>query len=258
MVCGAFLFSGIPIFIPESCLLFISGLSARHQERIRKMNELFDAFTRKLSDFDSAKDYLYIRAVNYDRSRKRIESTFYRRYSDIALVLYMKGPDSPTGFFTAAIPSSIAASWTVPLDTVWDQAMKNTFLLSPPRYYNFIRCLNDPSYPGEDFMDPDSFQGFSSDMNAVCITSEHKTGGAVSVFLPGVAKRIRDLLGEDFLIVFTSAHEAMIHPLYSVEPSALKEILKNMVEDGTIPEEDFLSNHVFRYDSDTDDIRNVL
>ena len=222
------------------------------------MKELFDAFTRKLSDFESAKDYLFIRAVNFDRSKTLIKSAFYRRYSDIALVMYMKGPDSPTGFYTTAIPSDVVASWPVSLDTVWDQAMMNTFLLSPPRYYNFIRCLSDPEYPGEDFMDPESFQGFSDDLSAICITSVFKTGGAASIFLPGVAKRICQLIGGEFLIAFTSIHESMIHRIGSADPESLREILNNMLEDGTIPEKEFLSSHIFSYHSDTDTIETVL
>ena len=40
-----------------------------------------------------------------------------------------------------------------------------------------------------------------------CLSTARRTNGAVAIFLPGVAKRLADLMDADFYMVFTSIHE---------------------------------------------------
>lgn len=80
-----------------------------------------------------------------------------------------------------------------------------------------------------------------------CLSTSIRTNGAVAVFLPDVAQRIADLMDDDFYIVFTSVHEAMIHPKRMFCPEDLERILKETLKEAT-PDEDFLSDEIYYYD----------
>ena len=60
------------------------------------------------------------------------------------------------------------------------------------------------------------------------------------VFLPGVAKRLADLMNADFYLVFTSIHEVMIHNVNISYPEDLEIVLRDTIQEAT-PEEDFLT-----------------
>ena len=73
-----------------------------------------------------------------------------------------------------------------------------------------------------------------------------RTNGAAAIFLPGVARRLSELLGSDLYLVFTSVHEVMVHNADVVYPEDLKEVLSDTLEKAT-PEEDYLTSSIYRY-----------
>lgn len=89
-----------------------------------------------------------------------------------------------------------------------------------------------------------------------CLSTAERTNGAVAVFLPGVAKRLGELLGSGFYIVFTSIHEAMIHSENSADLEGLKTVLKDTVEAAT-PKEDVLTLNIYYYDRESGEISMV-
>ena len=83
-----------------------------------------------------------------------------------------------------------------------------------------------------------------------CLSTARRTNGAVAIFLPGVAKRLADLMDADFYMVFTSIHEVMIHNEKSADPEELKKVLEDTVNE-TTPPEDFLTYQIYHYDLET-------
>lgn len=77
--------------------------------------------------------------------------------------------------------------------------------------------------------------------------SQHRkrTNGAAAIFLPGVARRLAELLESDLYLVFTSIHEVMVHSTDKVYPEELKEVLLDTVKKAT-PEEDYLTSSIYR------------
>ena len=133
--------------------LFTSGLSARHHERIKIMKKIIEEFSRKFSSYESAKDSLYVKAVNSGRCKGRLSSSCCEMYADIALVLYLKSDSSSSGFYSAHVPPKILTAWSVERTQVWNQALLNSLILFPPRYYSLMKMFTVPGYEGEDFMD---------------------------------------------------------------------------------------------------------
>ena len=88
-------------------------------------------------------------------------------------------------------------------------------------------------------------------------TITNQINGAVAIFLPGVAKRLGEMMGNDLYIAFTSMHEAAIHNCEKVYPETIRESLKDLNRE--MPsDDDFLSEKVYYYNRGKDRIEVVL
>ena len=136
-------------------------------------------------------------------------------------------------------------------------AMENTYRLFPPRLFNW---LDVERFEDEDygiFMERDSGVRMDGGACATFVTTKSQINGAVAIFLPGVAKRLGEMMGNDLYIAFTSMHEAAIHNCEKVYPETIRESLKDLNRE--MPsDDDFLSGKVYYYNRGKDRIEVVL
>ena len=208
-----------------------------------------DQVSEAVSSYEKARENLFIRLLNYDRERRKLENMIYRRTGDIALVLYLRVKESEDCLTSARISRNVVQAWGRDEREVFRNALLNTYYLAPPRAYHWEKLLKDPCYEGENFMDILHPCRLSTDPCGNCISTKKKTNGAVSIFLPGVAQRIADLLQDDLYLAFTSIHEVMVHSVRTVELADLQSVLTSTIQEST-PEQDFLTSHIYRYDRD--------
>ena len=216
-------------------------------ESIRNMrnNDVLDKIA-SLKEYDSIREDLFVRLINLEKYHHELEHAVYREIGDIALVLYLRISDHNGCLTSMKIRQSMLLDWNLTPDEAIDRALLNTYLLYPPRIFYFEKLLTDPNYTGENFMNLCADFHLKEEYMGNCLSCEKKTNGAISIFLPGVARRIGQLLENDFYIVFTSVHEVMIHDEDSVDPDDLRRILRDTIQEGT-PEEDFLSFRIYHY-----------
>ena len=171
----------------------------------------------------------------------------YKEVDGIACVLYMKVGQRDGCISSMKIHKASLADWGMDEDEAYENALANTYFLTPPRIYKWECLLFNPNYEGDDFMDMNYEENIVERNAGSCLSTSIRTNGAVAVFLPDVAQRIADLMDDDFYIVFTSVHEAMIHPKRMFCPEDLERILKETLKEAT-PDEDYLSDEIYYYD----------
>lgn len=203
-----------------------------------------------LHSYEAARGDLFIRLLNLERHEKGLSHAIYRTVGDIALVLYMRMGNIGGCPTNMKITRETADKWNVDAETVFQNALLNTFSISPPRIYCWEKLIFDENYDGENFMSPLSDFQLRKDAVGNCLSTSSRTNGAVAVFLPGVARRLSELLGHSFYMAFTSIHEVMIHNDTQVEPDELREVLKETIRE-TTPASDVLSLKIYHYDKDT-------
>lgn len=182
---------------------------------------------RNLGDYDCTAPKLFMRCI----SMKQIEGMgdlIYRQIFDIALVLYAVLKDDGINFSSTKIPRKIFEKWERTEEEVLEAALIQTHILFPPRIYNWMKDTYPPSYHVGVFMNPANQVRLSKGIAGNCLTNTRQLNGASVVFYPGVAERIAQLLKDDFYIVFTSIHEAMIHGIQDVSLSAVHSSLQEV------------------------------
>lgn len=201
---------------------------------------------QKLHDYEKIRSDLFIRLLNLDKNKEKLKKSVYRTVGDIALVLYIKMGSFNGVASSLKVTREMAAEWGKECNTVFENALMNTFLITPPRIFQWEKLLIVPDYSGDPFMDGISGLKLSKGPIGNCLSTSERTNGAVAAFLPGVADRLASLMGGGYYLVFTSIHEVMIHSKESADPEDLKRVLKETVEEATL-EEDFLTYKIYQY-----------
>ncbi len=250
--------------IMEVCALYVQDLYREYQngwsmeEIVREIVERLDAIarsecfqrSRNLEDYDKIKEDLFIRLLNIEKNQVELEECIYRTIGVIALVLYARMGELNGSSASIKIKRHMLEKWEQEPKQVFEEALLNTYFISPPRIYCWEKLIFDPDYAGENFMNLLCDYKLKKDVLGNCLSTTIRTNGAVAIFLPGVAERIGQLMGGGFYMVFTSIHEVMIHNERSADPEELKKVLADTVNE-TTPPEDFLTYQIYHYDLET-------
>lgn len=248
----------------EVCALYTLDLYERYledmpirsmaEDAVRDLKRMKDSgFLERamnLSDYEKVKEDLFIRLLNVERHQEDLKNAIYRKVGDIAMVLYMNMGEIGECVTSIKIKQDTVEKWNLGEQEVFEAALKNTYFVSPPRIYFWEKLLFNSEYEGENFMDILGEPCIRKDAVGNCLSTTKRTNGAVAIFMPGVAARIAEILGESFYMVFTSVHEVMIHNDKFADVENLRSILKDTVHEAT-PEEDFLSYFIYHYDKET-------
>ena len=203
-----------------------------------------------LEDYEKIKDDLFVRLLNIEKNQMELQECIYRTIGDIALVLYARMGELNGSSASVKIKRHMLEKWNQDPQQVFEEALLNTYFISPPRIYCWEKLIFDPDYTGENFMNLLCDYKIKKDVLGNCLSTTIRTNGAVAIFLPGVAERIGQLMGCGFYMVFTSIHEVMIHSEKTAVPEDLKHVLEDTVRE-TTPPEDFLTYQVYHYDLET-------
>ncbi len=204
----------------------------------------------KMRNYNDVKEDLFVRLLNADSDPGIPEKFICRQVGDIALTLYVRIDEKQGILYSARIPGEMLSIWNKNADEVIDEALVNTYFLSPPRIYSWERMWREHNYEGENFMNIFWNRRISRGPEGNCLSTVSKRNGAVAIFLPGVARRIASLMQDDLYLAFTSIHEVMVHAASSVRLKDLESVLIDTVTAAT-EEDEQLSMHIFRYDRET-------
>lgn len=249
----------------EVCSVYVEELYVAYQNGIR-LNTIVDYIcsdvlhaksiyvydkTKELMDYDTAKSRLFVRLINYDRNADILRDVVHKTLGDIVFTVYAIVDENEFGIVSTKVLKSMVKKWDKNEDDIFNEAIKNTYYLTPPRIYKWEGVLCDESYAGESFMNDEDICDLDKSFSGNTLSTTRKTNGAIAVFLPGVAERIAELLDSDFYMVFTSIHEVMIHSTGSgVDPKDLKLVLQDTLRKVT-PSSDYLTEKIYKYNRRT-------
>lgn len=200
--------------------------------------------------YDEVKGNLFIRLLNIRDNKNALKEAVYCQIGDVAITLYYYLEIDNTNIFRFKIPNGFLDFWKIGTETVIEQALENTMLKFEPQIYAIenvtFKELAEEIFERISFMQYEISYDFSP--YGTLLSTDIHTEGAVSIFLPGVADRLAQLMDTNFYFVFLSVHEVMIHAEKSVSPCDISSVMEDMAQ---VDPEVFLSSRVYHYDRDT-------
>lgn len=215
-------------------------------QRFRKAG-VYDK-TKKLQNYDAAKTQLFVRLVNRDRYAVDLNDAIRKDVGDIALVVYVRISAEENCVTSTKVREAMLNYWRkdhpeLNTNDIFDEAIANTYRMTPPRIYKWEEMIFNREYTGDSFMESCDEDVISKDAMGNCLSTTIKTNG-------GVAEHLAELLNSDFYMAFTSIHEVMIHNAKKVDPEDLKSVLTDTIRE-TVPEEDYLTSRIYKYNRRT-------
>ena len=127
------------------------------ESEIRKLKTAgFFEKTKNLNNYEKIKGDLFIRLLNRKYHKRELSRAVYWIMGDIALVLYMQVGNINGRICSMKIRRENLKEWGLDEATVFEAALVNTCIISPPRIYFWEKLLHNRDYEGECFMDQNS------------------------------------------------------------------------------------------------------
>ncbi len=206
---------------------------------------------------EHGKNRLFSRAVNIERNREKVRCSCHAVVNEIALCVYLHISKTETTDMSIVVPEDIiTGQWHKDPDDLFREVLCNMSQSDPARlYYSDDPCGMDEMDDRQgEFMEQDRIIGGTQPFNPV-LTTLSRSGGATALFYPGVARRIRDILGEDYYIVFTSAASCMIHRMSDTDYMDIRERLKILNETSEADADAPLARRIYYYSGATGRVR---
>ena len=207
-----------------------------------KNNVTFDV--NILKHFDTIKDKIVCKVVNYRSNEKLLEQVPHKRILDLAVVFYCLLDNEYGRSATALIYNNNLKNWNVTIDDVYKAALKNTPDLLHSKISS-MAALFEKCGVNVDGEEVDLKDYVPSDMYV--LTNESKLNGAACVLYENVLYDFAQKLGADLYILPSSVHEVILLPKLSMfEKDELVNMVKEVNTEGVAADE-VLSDHVYEY-----------
>lgn len=230
-----------------------------------------------MTDFESVKEDIFIRAVNYERNKDVLEHCPYIRKLDLALTFRVRFYQGSEGLSSLLVDNRLMGCWRISRNFLYEYAMKNTMAKFPPViessediYTEMILDMAADKARNSGYSEAEVKKmtkeaeravhrnGCPFDFPLYVITNNIRLNGATAVFYPGVLKKFAVSLsrgGMDFHLLPCSIHEMMIVP-YTDDNEAVREYEKIVISGNAevVRPEEILSDNVYTYTFKNDEI----
>ena len=207
-----------------------------------KNNVTFDV--NILKHFNTIKDKIVYKVVNYRSNEKLLEQVPHKRILDLAVVFYCLLDNEYGRSATALIYNNNLKNWNVTIDDVYKAALKNTPDLLHSKISS-MAALFEKCGVNVDGEEVDLKDYVPSDMYV--LTNESKLNGAACILYENVLYDFVQKLGADLYILPSSVHEVILLPKLSMfEKDELVNMVKEVNTEGVAADE-VLSDHVYEY-----------
>ena len=192
--------------------------------------------------YESIKDQLILRPLNYNLHEKDLQGKVYKKYGDFVLALYQVLGDAGGSLVTSKITSIELEEWNMKgkEDEIIQDALENTARLYPACVYD-QRTHKEENFMDKEFTREDITMKLHSEM--ILLSTFRVTNGAVALFYPGVMNKMKEIMGGAFVAVFMNINDVMI---FDPEDPMAVLFLKDAVSGNNIAEP--LSSMVYLID----------
>lgn len=197
-------------------------------------------------DFDSVKDRIIYRLVNYEKNMDELADVPHDRYLDFAIiycVLVPMGEMGATG--TIMVTNDHLTMWGIGKYDLVKLADKNTPYLLESDLMSMEKLLLSMML-GEDTVS-DKSELLPPGNEMYVLSNKSKMNGASCLIYPGLLAKIADDLGRDFYVLPSSIHETILIPAdKKMDPAMLTNMVKEVNSSQLLPSE-VLSDHAYFY-----------
>lgn len=191
--------------------------------------------------YDSVKDKLRIKLINYERNLEFFETVPYRKYYDLAIIAYCAVNNKCIGKGAITVRNEHLKMWNVSKEEVINQAIEN----SVEKIEMKVRHIYDILKETEP-IDSGDFFDMCEEVKMYVVSSQDGINGAVFMTMKDKLREIGGLMDGDYYIIPSSVHELIIIPATDGNHRDIDNMICE-VNENHVGREEVLSNHSYYY-----------
>lgn len=196
----------------------------------------------KVSDYEYIKRNLFYRIINYEKNKELLKYTPHERFLDLAVTYRWAAYRNHDGMASALVRNKELLMWGISKDQMMKDARENTEKIFPPVMRKIQSVL--PIHIIEE------------EIPLFVMSNGDYMNGASVILYKDVLRDFAKYMEHDLYILPSSIHEVII--LLDNEYAKAPEELARMVRETNrivVDREEILSDHVYYYDREKDEIR---
>ena len=203
------------------------------------------------TDYDKVKSRVTMKLINYERNRELLKRVPYYRFLDLAIVFLCLVESDSSGTATVLIHNEHLTYWGITRDDLYALAMANTPQLLRYDLRSMTEVLRELF--ADEFADPagsDLIEPFP----IYVLSNQHRLNGSSCILYQHLLHDFARRIGSDFYILPSSVHEVLLIPADNqISMSTLSSMVRD-VNSSQLAREEILSDHVYYYSLETDQI----
>lgn len=219
--------------------------------------------------FEKAKNRLAFKLIHAEKNKELLKDVPHRLFHNLAIVFYYVVTESPFyGKASILVRDNYKKRWGASTDELMELALKNTPELLPWTINDMEDVMRDilaesiKSNAKEDFLDEKWLDDLISQMSEnqekkipmYVLTNKQKLYGAACMLYPGVLKKFAEKIKQDFYILPSSIHEAILIPANAgCDQQSLREIVTD-INRTQVAADEVLADSVYFYSRSRDTV----
>lgn len=197
--------------------------------------------------FDVMKEHIVYKLINYEQNRALLEEVPHDRYLDLAIVYYCSVYRDGYGYAAMLIRDSVMKMWDVTIDEVRQYANRNTPKLFPYRIKSLSQIAQDLAELKE--LDLEC----AEDMPRIYVLYTEGYGAGVILY-DRILQDLATAMDSDLLVIPSSIREVLVMAYECDAQIAHFNELVKCVNREAVDEEERLSDHVYLYRRDLQEL----
>lgn len=203
-----------------------------------------------LSDYDRACTRIRVRLINTEQNGELLLNVPHREFLDLSLIYYIdmtSDKNKDVSIFCTRICNSQMAKWKITEQELYQQAMTNMEICDEGCIISIWDLFRDR-------YDADYKEDTEKDETYYIMTNKHLIYGANQLLMKNKIKDFAAYMEKDIYIIPSSVNECLLLPICDGTKSS-QELCADVVDvNKTLLPQDVLSNHVYKYDRNTEEI----
>lgn len=203
-------------------------------------------------DYGQVKNRVCYKVIGLESNMELLERVPNVPFLDMAAVFYCDVPEAETGMATTVlIRNSHLEMWGITKKELYGDAKRNTPGIRPPRLQSIGEILQELEGEAAGREDP-----MPGDMPAMYVLGNgNRMFGAAAMLYEGILEDVSEILGDGFLLLPSSIHEVILVPAGDAE---IYGEMVHSINAAQVPEEEILTNSVYRFSRENKKLEKVL
>lgn len=195
-----------------------------------------------LTKYETIKNHIVFQLVNKEKNKDLLKSLPHIDYLDLAIIFKVIISLEGGMMSSAKVSNSFFKTWGVSIDTVYEDAKKNTTEIMKAKIISMKDMLG---------------LEIAGDIPMEIIGNESGMNGAATILYPDILKNIAEKYNENLYLLPSSIHEFIAVPAYNDINAEELKYMVNEVNHEVIRTDEILSDSVYYFNKENGEITKI-